>query len=196
MLDNSEIIKGCRMHKKNAQQSLYLKYNGVLMGICVRYAPTIEEAEDLLQESFIKIFSKFRKYDKKGSLEGWIKRITVNLAINYYHKHTKLKHKVLEENFDENMLTEDVSNEEETPKSIILNTDFRKEDLLEAMEKLPNGYKMVFNLYVLEKFSHQKIADTLHISINTSKSQLSRARKQLQDILYEKCLSMKGLNYE
>ena len=191
MLDDNQIIRGCRKHKRTAQEALYEKYAPVLRGICLRYSRNKTEAEDLLQDGFIKIFLNINKFSGKGSFGGWLKRIMVNTAITQFKKN-KYHYNIDEINELEFADNKEDDNEQKDIKSIILNGDLSKEDLLNVVNKLPEGFKMVFNLYVIENYSHKEIAKTLKISVNTSKSQLSRARKLIQKKLYEICISKKN----
>ena len=149
-----------------------------------------EEAEDILQEAFIKIFSKVKQYSGKGSFEGWLKRIVVNTAISYFRKSNKKGYLYNIELIKES----DIETEEENSesdinssdiKSVILNADFSSEDILKIINNLPENYRIVFNLYVFEEYGHKEIGEMLNMSANTSKSQLSRARKLIQKQLLE-----------
>ena len=162
-----KIIQGCKNNENKSQKRLYDLYSPVLFGICIRYAQNREEAEDVLQEGFIKILTKIDGYTGLGSFEGWMKRIMVNTAITHYHKNKK---------FLKNVEINDVT----TSKSEIIsygNSDFTKEELVNVIKTLSPGYKQVFNLYAIEGFKHNEIAKKLNIDENTSKSQYSRAKK-------------------
>jgi RNA polymerase sigma-70 factor (ECF subfamily) len=161
-----ELIEECKQQSTKAQGALYKKYSGVLFGICLKYSPNRAEAEDNLQDAFITIFSRIEQYQGKGSFEGWIKRITVNTALQKYRKK-----KVF-----------DISNEQQ-----IEDVDVEVEDtsvpldfLLKIIQELPDRYRLVFNLYVLDGYSHKEIAEMLGISDGTSKSNLARARMILK----------------
>ncbi len=139
-----------------------------MFGVCLKYSKNYEDAEDTLQDSFLIIFKKINKYKNKGSFEGWMKRIVINEAIQKYRKNGPLrivKEEVIEDS-DEGVIVDESS----------LNVDF----LLSIIQQLPDRYRLVFNLYVLDNFSHKEIAKLLEISEGTSKSNLSRARKLLQ----------------
>ena len=139
-----------------------------MFAICLKYSKNYEDAEDTLQDSFLTIFSKINQFRDKGSFEGWIKRITINIAIEKYRKKTPLriiKEEIIEDHEDDIMINENS-----------LNVDF----LLNSIQQLPDRYRLVFNLYVLDDFSHKEIATLLEISEGTSKSNLSRARKILK----------------
>lgn len=167
-----KIIEGCIKGKRNAQSKLYNKYAPVLLGICLRYARNRTEAEDILQEGFIKVFSSIQGFRREGSFEGWLKRIIVNTAIT--HNKQNLKHDY-HADIDEVEETKIKSDEvEEIPMLKI-----PQATLMNLIQQLPEGYRMVFNLYVFEQYTHQEIADFLGVSVNTSKSQLMKARRVL-----------------
>lgn len=143
-----------------------------MKGICLRYAPSEDEAEDILQESFIKVFRALERYSDTGPLGGWIRVITVNTAIEYYRKQqTRDRHYEAFEVF----MGEDTDNE----ILATINLDY----LLSKMRELPDGYRMVFNLYAVEGFNHREIGELLNISEGTSKSQFSRARRQIREMI-------------
>jgi RNA polymerase sigma factor (sigma-70 family) len=167
-----KIIEGCIKGKRPAQSKLYNSYAPLLFGICMRYARNKDEAEDILQEGFIKIFSSIKGFRGEGSFEGWLKRIIVNTAIT--HNKQSLKHQ-FHADIDEIEETKIKTDEaEEIPMMKV-----PQATLMNLIQKLPEGYKMVFNLYVFEQYTHKEIADFLGISVNTSKSQLMKARRVL-----------------
>ena len=165
-MDDRQILEGCLKHDKRAQKCLYDRYSGILMGICVRYATDIPEAEDILQESLLKVYLNISDYSGEGSFIGWMRRIVINTAITHYHKHLKHKHHL---EIDE-VYTGEVG------VSDIPDTIFSAEQMKIVLDELPVGYKTVFNLYAIEGYKHKEIAKMLEIDINTSKSQYSRAR--------------------
>ena len=150
---------------------IYQMFSGKLFAVCLKYAKNQADAEDVLQDSFIIIFNKIDQYKGKGSFEGWLKRITINVALQKYRQKTKLE--VVR---DDEFLDETFVDIEEN-----IETDF----LLTLIQQLPNQYRLVFNLYVLDDFSHKEIAEKLQISEGTSKSNLSRARSILKDKIIE-----------
>ena len=164
-----KIIRGCLNGNNRDQELLYRRYSAKLYGVSIQYTSTYEEAKDVLQESFIKIFTNLHSYSGEGSFEGWMRRIVVNTALEK-HRNRYYLNKVedignIPEMFDNNVA--DVSGLE-------------ADDLLEFIMELPPKYRMVFNLYALEGYSHREIAKMLSISEGTSKSNLSRARGILQ----------------
>jgi RNA polymerase sigma-70 factor (ECF subfamily) len=178
MIDEEIILKGCREGKRVAQKQLYEKYVSSMLAICLRYSKSRDEAEDLIQEGFLKIFQNINTYRKHGSLEGWIKRIMINHALNQYKKNRKIPFAEDVDAINENEILsrdEEVENIEPVPA----------ETLLAMIQSLPEGYRMVFNLYVFEKYSHRDIAEAMNFSENTSKTQLMKARRQLQGKISE-----------
>ncbi len=145
--------------------------------VCIRYARTNFEAEDIFQEGFVKVFANLHQYAGTGSVDGWIRRIIVNTAIDYYKKHRHWsEQKALNENELDHMEVADESVEE-------IAAHLTQEDLLSIIQALPEGYRMVFNLYAIEGFTHAKIGEALGISEGTSKSQLAKARRMLKSLV-------------
>ena len=175
MCNEEQLIKKCKKNDRNAQKLLYQKYAALLLGICMRYSNNYSEAEDILQEGFCKILMKISQYKSKGSFEGWIRRIMVNKAITMFKKNCK--HYQMQ-NIDEIVESDFNNQHEEEP-------EFSQEELLKIINSLPDGYRMVFNLYAVEGYKHREIASMLDIDENTSKSQYSRARKIIQKKLNE-----------
>lgn len=196
MLSENEIIDGCKKNSKSAQIALFEKYSPVLRNICCRYAVNRDEAEDLLHDGFIKILSNIGKYDRKGSFEGWLRKVTVNNAITHYHKKSKERGMIRLDETSVQISEEENNGDDQSLRNIILNAELSKDELISVVNELPDGFRMVFNLYVFEDCSHKEISDKLNISVNTSKSQLSRARKLLQKLLYQYCLDKKRKNEE
>lgn len=169
MISDSELIKGCLEGKKEVQKLFYQKYASTMLGICLRYFQSREEAEDALQEGFIRVFTNLVSFRNEGSLEGWIKRIMVNTSLNLVRNQMKHQfHLDLEE--AENDLSEDED----------ITSNISRDEMLKLLQELPNGYRMVFNLYEVEGYSHKEIAEALSVTVSTSKTQLLKARKLLQ----------------
>ncbi len=172
-----KLIEGCLAGKRKAQNELYKRFSPQLYGICLRYAANRFEAQDILQEGFIKVYSSLSSFEKKGSLEGWIKRIVINNALNHIRNNTKPQ---LFSDFSEvENIPEIVPEPDEPDNSADTDT------LLQLIQELPEGYRMVFNLHVFEDYTHKEIAEAAGISENTSKTQLMRARNLLQKKLSE-----------
>lgn len=173
------LLEGCKKGDRKAQESLYKTLASRMMGVCMRYAKDTYEAEDVLQMGFVKVFQKVSEFRGEGSFEGWIRRIMVNTAIESYRKNLRNLNLVnIDEVYDQPQSTFDMSGLE-------------LKDLLKLVQQLSNGYRLVFNMYVIEGYSHKEIAGQLGITEGASKSQLSRARA----ILKEKILKMEDLNY-
>ncbi len=176
-----KIISDCKRGKAYAQEQIYDLYSGAMLGICMRYAKDKSEAEDILQEGFIKVFTKIGLYDFNtvNSFSAWMKRIIVNTALNYIRDNKK--HNIFSDIDEEN--TDALSYE---PEEMEQKITISQQEILQLVQELPKGYKLVFNLYTFEKYSHQDIAIELSISVSTSKTQLFKARKLLQKRIKEK----------
>ena len=173
--DDNQIIEGCIAGKRTFQNMLYQKYARTMYVVCLCYASNHAEAEDLLQEGFVKAFLNIRNYTGKGSFEGWLKRIMINTAISLFIKN-KSKQDVIS--------TDDIESfspiEDEVMYEFPGAAQATTRQLMQLIQELPEGYRMVFSLYAFEGFQHQEIADKLGISVSTSKTQLLKARKYLQ----------------
>lgn len=181
MMSDGQLIEGCARHDRKAQQELYNRYSGFLLGVCMRYATDKAEAEDILQESFLKIFFNIKDFSGTGSFIGWLRKIAVNTAITHYHKHLKFRYHIEIEEF--------IS--VETGVSSFEEDLFTSDELYKVLNELPAGYRMVFNLYAVEGYKHKEIAEMLGIDTNTSKSQYSRAKGVIREKL-EKLRKLKG----
>lgn len=166
-----KLIKGCRKNEASAQAKVYQLFAGKLFALCLKYSQNYEDAEDILQDSFIRIFDKVQQFDGKGSFEGWMKRITINMALQKYRQGKKLQ------------IVRD--KQVESDETVELKEELEADFLLDLIQQLPDQYRLVFNLYVLDHFSHKEIAEMLNISQGTSKSNLSRARKILKERITE-----------
>lgn len=170
-ITESELLQYCIKGQRVHQEIFYKKYASKMFGICLGYANDRDQAKDILQDGFIKIFASIENYNNNGSLEGWVRRIIVNTAIDYYRKSIKQLNNVdIEE--AENMDGE----------TSILENIYEKE-LLSLIQKLPEGSRIIFNLFVIEGYSHLEISELLNISQGTSKSQFSRARLLLKEMI-------------
>ncbi len=167
---NQEIlIKACINGDINAQKSLYQKYAPKMLGVCLRYLKRKEDAEDMLQEAMFKVFTSLHQFSNQGSFEGWIRRIVVRVILMELRKN-KLDFSALE--IDHYTISEQAS--------FSAFEVFEHEDLMTVLNQLPDGYRIIFNLYAIEGYSHQEIAEELGITTSTTKSQLSRARNILK----------------
>ncbi len=172
-----KIVAGCMRHEPLAQRRLYELFAPKMMALCYRYAQHRDEAEDMLQEGFIKIFQNIEKYNNQGSLEGWIRRIIVNTAIDII-RHNKALQLVspLNDNISENTVDDNIVDTLEV------------EYLLKIIQDLPDGYRIVFNMFAIEGYSHAEIADLLHVNESTSRSQFTRAKALLKKRIHEDSL--------
>lgn len=169
-----ELIDKCKKGDRKAQEQLYRKYSNILFGICLKYSRNKTEAEDSLHDSFMTIFEKISQYKSKGSFEGWIKRITINTVLQKYRKEEYLK-----------VVSDNVEEEVEVESGY---TDIGLQTLLKYIQELPNKYRMTFNLYVLDGYSHKEISSILGTSTGTSKSNLARARMILKEKIENKTI--------
>ena len=172
---NSEekLISDCRKGKSTAQHQLYERFASKMLGVCIRYIHDRNEAEHVMIGGMVKVFEKLEQYNGEGSFEGWIRRIMVNESLMYIRKHKNMSLEV------------EVEKAEMKPDYQSLESTLETDDLMRLITELPVGYRTVFNLYAIEGYSHKEIAEQLGINENTSKSQLSRARKYLQTRLAE-----------
>jgi len=165
----NNLLNECLKNNSKAQYSLYNHYSKKIFGVCLRYAKNSTDAEDILQEGFIKVFRYLKDYSGKGSFEGWLRRIMITTALNYYKKKNLLNKEVDPETTRVSLHSDDE----------VLST-MTHEELLDLIRELPFGYQTVFNLNTIEGYSHKEISEMMNISVNTSKSQLSRAKHSLR----------------
>lgn len=180
-----EIIEGCLRNNRRSQEELFKLFHGKMLPVCMRYMPDRDSAQEVLQEGFIKVFEKLGAFDYKGSFEGWIRRIIANTAIDAIRKSKKDPYLTDNDN-DFKLGTSDPMEELEDLEF----TDLKAEIAMEAIQKLSPAYRAVFNLFVLEDYSHKEIAELLGISEGTSKSNLAKAKMNLQKILSEKFMNI------
>ncbi|HAA00502.1 MAG TPA: RNA polymerase [Flavobacteriales bacterium] len=171
-MTDEQLIKECLSGRPSAQKTLYERFSRKMMGVCIRYSSSYEEAQDVLQDGFVKVFEKLGTYSGNGSFEGWVRRIMVNTALDSWRKNKQER-----EMQDIDEVGYGLSSGEDIVSNITA------EDLLAILQTIPSGYRMVFNLYVIEGYSHKEIGEMLNITESTSKSQFSRARSYLMNIL-------------
>ncbi len=174
LYSKEEILRGCKKNKRQFQEILYRKYAKKMYGICLSYAGDRDMAQDILQDSFIKIFNKIKDFNPEGSLEGWIRKIITNTAIDYLRKQKRIRNYISEK--------EEIKEGVYEPDAL---QQLQAQDVINMVEKLPDGARVVFNLYALEGYTHKEIAQKLEIAEGTSKSQYNRARKLLMSWLNE-----------
>lgn len=168
----SELIQACLKNDRQAQEALYRQHASKMFHICLSYTGDRDTAKDILQESFIKVFKSIGEYNPDKSLEGWIRRIVTNTAIDFYRKQKRLRY--FEDSYDK---TESVAMP--ANQYLKMNTD----NVLQQVKRLPEGARLVFHMFAVEGYSHKEIAGKLNISEGTSKSQFNRARTLLQEWL-------------
>lgn len=173
-MSESDLIKGCLNNERVAQELLYRRFSPKMYAVCLRYAGKAEDAQDILQDGFVKVFRNLHMYRGEGSFEGWIRRIFVNTAIEHYRRQVNLY-----------PVTEHHENQLESKELSALDSLGAK-DILLMIRELSPGYRTVFNLYVIEGYSHKEIAEIVGISEGTSKSQLARAKGVLQNMIKRK----------
>ena len=169
----AELIEGCRQNERTAQKALYEQMAGKMFALCCRYVKDRLEAEDVLVTAFTKMFERIDQFKGEGSFEGWVRKIVVNEALSYLRKNKSM------------YLTTEIEAADREPDFNNMGNQLEAEDLLKLVAALPAGYRIVFNLYAIDGYTHKEIATQLGISENTSKSQLSRARSYLQNKLLE-----------
>ena len=171
IISESDLIEGCRAGDRKMQEMLYQRFSGKMFSVCLRYSGNNDDAQDLLQEGFIKIYKNLDKYRGDGSFEGWIRRIFVNTSIEHYRKKSALQKaidpaEVMVEDKEWNVLD-----------------DLAEGDIIKLIQQLSPGYKLVFNMHVIEGYSHKEIGEILGINEGTSKSQLARAKTVLKKMI-------------
>ena len=169
-----QLIEGCLLGKRSAQEELFRLYAGKMMTLCRRYSTNTQEAEDNLQDGFIKVFSNLKNFSNEGSFEGWLRRIFINSCLRNIEK----KH------FKNELVSLDSISQEKSPYPDVL-TQLSVEQIISLIQQLPEGYKTVFNLYAIEGYSHKEIAALLSIQEVTSRSQMMKARRMLQSMFVE-----------
>ncbi len=180
----SDIIRGCLDNDRKMQEMLYHRFSSKMYAVCLRYCKDADAAQDLLQDGFVKIFRNLDKFRGEGSFEGWIRRIFVNTAIEHFRKSVK-NYTVSD--------TEDVTIED---TSLTALDNLAEKDIIKLIQELSPGYRQVFNMYVIEGYSHKDIGEILGISEGTSKSQLARAKGILKRMVEEKLNTISKKNTE
>ena len=171
-LSDEMLVSGCLKGENKAQRALYEKYKVPLFRVCLRYAKDRAEAEDMLQDGFIKIFTDLHQFRFQGPLGAWMRRVIVNIALQHIRKNKRLQM---------NETVDSIADEYQTDASVFSKMNMKA--LTKLIQKLPDGYRVVFNMYVIEGYSHKEIAERLNIQVNTSKSQLSKAKATLRKML-------------
>ena len=175
-----EVIEGCIKGQRKYQEILHRAFYSKMLLVCMRYAQNNAEAEDLLHDGFIKLYSKLSKYNHQGSFEGWIRRIIVNNSIDFIRKKKEF---TVSFGSDNEHIINDRQDDSNNNEQLIEAQQFKAQQIIKAIQKLSPAYKTVFNMYVLEDMSHKEIAEELGISVGTSKSNLSKAKLRIREIL-------------
>lgn len=169
-MTDDDLIKGCVQEDESCQRELFRRYAGKMLGVCQRYARSTADAEDIVQDAFIKVFEKIFQFKSEGSFEGWIRRIVVNTALK---KYTVIR-------FDKEVSGYEITDRNESSIEASAYSHLNEKELLGMINNLPDGYRLVFNLYVIEGYQHEEIAQMLKIQSGTSRSQLVKARNMLK----------------
>jgi RNA polymerase sigma-70 factor (ECF subfamily) len=169
------LLEGCKQNDSSAQQELYNKYSPKMLSVCYRYTKTREDAEDMLQEGFIKVFTQIHQFESRGSLEGWILRIMVHTCINHLKKNKRFNESI------DLLHAENIGIRED-----YIPATLQAKQVVESIRTLPIGYRTVLNLYAIEGYSHKEIGSMLDIEESTSRSQYTRAKSLLESILLKR----------
>lgn len=186
-MTDHELIAGCLRQNRTCQEALYKRFYGKMLGVTMRYARDRDEARDMLQEGFIKVFTSISNFSGKGSFEGWVRRIVVNTSIDHLRKN-KHEYMIVSSVHSRDGDLPDAVDEADENELLQLS----EEQLIACIQQLSPAYRAVFNLYVMENLPHKEISERLGISEGTSKSNLAKARYQLKKILYQKIRTSHG----
>lgn len=170
-----QLIKACIKEDAASQKEVFDRYSGRMMTVCLRYARSSADAEDILQDAFIKVFDKMHQFKFEGSFEGWIRRIVVNTALKKYSLRR----------YEKEVVGYEIKDKDESSVEASAYSDLTAKELMDLINMLPSGYKLIFNLYVIEGYQHDEIAEMLGIQPGTSRSQLVKARNMLQKQILE-----------
>jgi len=199
MLTENQLIRRCRRYNVSAQRVLYERYAPIFKRICLRYVSVDAEADDILQDSFMKIFDNIKSFKGNGSFEGWMKRIVINTALNHYRKEKRSGEKILldevydtsclgENDHEDTILNRKDITHSKADYSLVEQADISREELLDCVENIKEEFKLVFKLYFIDNMRHAEIGTLLGIDEKTSRSRLSRARQALKEELYKRSI--------
>jgi len=178
--DVGDLIESCIKGNRKSQELLYKTFYGKMLAVCMRYSRNKEEAQDILHDGLIKVFSKLKSFENKGSLEGWIRRIIVNVAIDYIRSR-----KDFYITSEKDLSNEDIVDNTYELENVESINKMKASTIIELMQKLSPAYRTVFNLFAIENLQHNEIAETLNISIGTSKSNLAKAKQKLKELIVQ-----------
>lgn len=179
-MNESQLIKACKKQDRSAQKELYELYAPKMMAICLRYCGDRDTANDLLHDGFVKVFTQIKNFEEKGSFEGWMRKVFVNICVANYRKE-KQKYAI----FDSATDVETLEIEKESDDDSFDIKDISRKEILQLINELPDGYRTVFNLIIFENMSHKEVSNMLGITENASRSQYYRARVSLQNKVQE-----------
>lgn len=179
LLHEMELVSACLRNDPEAQRTLFERHAGKMLAICCRYCQNREDAKDAMHDGFIKVFNQLSKFKGDSKLETWMTRIMINTAIDRFKSSIRFKH------YEETEALYRDAGMEHTESYEVDESNLTMEKIYAIIGKLPDGYRVIFNMYAIEGYSHKEIAEKLQISVGTSKSQLARARKQLQQLITE-----------
>jgi RNA polymerase sigma factor (sigma-70 family) len=179
-----QLIGGCIRQDRSSQKMLYKVFYGFSMGICLRYANNREEAAEVMNQGFFKVFTRIETYDVSRPFKAWLGKIMMNVSIDYYRANLKMAY------------TEDLDKAENISDGDLADRKLNYDDLLTMIQKLPNAYRTVFNLFAIEGYSHDEIGAMLNITSGTSKSNLHKARQKLKQMIFEANSSANNINYD
>jgi len=179
----NQLIRGCIKHDRNSQKLLYKVFYGFAMGICLRYAGNRDEAAEVMNQGFLKVFNRIESYDASRPFKAWLGKIMVNVSIDHYRANLKMAY------------TEDLDKAEHISNGDLADKNLNYNDLLAMVQQLPQAYRTVFNLFAIEGFSHEEIASMLKIGVGTSKSNLHKARQKLKIMILRTETSANKRNY-
>lgn len=191
-----ELIKKIQNKDRTAIKELYLRYSPIMLAICIRYCGNREDAKDVMHEAFIKIITQISKYSGVGNFEGWMKRIMVNASIDFYNKTKKNEfveiHEVHLGSENEVELAPNEIDKKDLNANpsidLVLKADFTKEEIIESLNTIPENYRIIFNLFVIENYSHGEIAQILGVDEKVSRTRLFRAKEMIKNVLYQKSI--------
>jgi RNA polymerase sigma factor (sigma-70 family) len=169
-LTEEQLIRACIKEDPSSQKEVFTRFSGRMLGVCNRYARNTADAEDILQDAFIKVFNKIHQFKFEGSFEGWIRKIVVNTALKKYSV----------SRYEKEIVGYEIKDKDETILEPAAYSHLTQKELMDLINNLPDGYRIIFNLYVIEGYQHDEIAEMLGIQPGTSRSQLVKARAMLQ----------------
>ncbi len=179
----NELLQGCISHDRKSQKLLYKAFYGFAMAICLRYAGNRDDAAEVMNQGFMKVFTKIETFDASRPFKAWLGRIMMNASIDHYRANLKM------------VYAEDLENADHINDGTVTDSNLNYQDLLSMVHQLPQAYRTVFNLFAIDGYSHEEIADMLHINVGTSKSNLFKARQKLKQMIVTANSPADNINY-